>query len=175
LPPAGGSGVHRVLKLCKFLPEFGWDVEVLAPDDPKWVAHDPELEQEVPAGVVVHRARYVGPTHAQSSTDRIASARGWHTVTTRAAVAGRKLLLPDAAAPWAPFADRAGIRIVRDRGIDAVLTSSPPTSVHIAGNLISRRTGVPWVADFRDSWLTNPHRRYERRSVRYKRSLLRQI
>ena len=33
-PPAGGSGVHRVLKLCKYLPEFGWDVEVLAPDDP---------------------------------------------------------------------------------------------------------------------------------------------
>ena len=174
-PPAGGSGVHRVLKFCKYLPELGWDVDVLAPDDPKWVAHDPGLEQEVPPGVVVHRARYVGPDHARSSSDRIASAQGWDAVTARAAVAGRKLLLPDAAAPWVPFAARAGIRAVRERGIDAVLTSSPPTSVHIVGNLISRRTGVPWVADFRDSWLANPHRRYERRSVRTKRALLGQI
>jgi glycosyltransferase involved in cell wall biosynthesis len=174
-PPAGGSGVHRVLKLCKHLPELGWDVEVLAPDDPKWVARDADLEQEIPPGVVVHRARYVGPDHAQSSADRIAAARGRHAATARAAAAGRRLLLPDAAAPWVPFAARAGVRAVRERRIDAVLTSSPPTSVHIVGNLISRRTGVPWVADFRDSWLANPHRRYERRSVRTKRSLLSQI
>jgi glycosyltransferase involved in cell wall biosynthesis len=173
-PPAGGSGVHRVLKLCKYLPEFGWDVEVLAPDDPKWVAHDPGLEEEIPAGVEVHRARYVGPDHAQSSADRVATARGRQAVRARAAAAGRRML-PDAAAPWVPFAARTGIRVVRHRRIDAVLTSSPPTSVHIVGNLISRRAGVPWVADFRDSWLANPHRRYERRSVRYKRSLLGQI
>ena len=171
-PPAGGSGVHRVLKLCKYLPEFGWDVEVLAPDDPKWIAHDPSLEQDVPDGVVVHRARYVGPDLALSDADRIAAADGWHEVTARAAIAGRRLLLPDAAAPWIPFAVRTGVRAVRERRIDVVLTSSPPTSSHVVGNLISRRTGVPWVADFRDSWLANPHRRYERRSVRYKRSLL---
>ncbi|HEX2588507.1 MAG TPA: glycosyltransferase [Gaiellales bacterium] len=171
-PPAGGSGVHRVLKLCKYLPEFGWDVDVLAPDDAKWVAHDPTLEQDVPEGVVVHRARYIGPDHAQSGADKIAAAQGWHTVTARAAVASRRLLLPDAAAPWVPFAARTGIAAVRERGIDAVLTSSPPTSAHLIGNVISRRTGVPWVADFRDSWLANPHRRYERRTVRYKRSLL---
>ena len=30
-PPAGGGGVQRVLKLCKHLPAFGWDVDVLAP------------------------------------------------------------------------------------------------------------------------------------------------
>ena len=34
-----------------------------------------------------------------------------------------------------------------------------------------RRTGVRFVADFRDSWLANPHRRYERRSVRAKRAV----
>ncbi|HET6849219.1 MAG TPA: glycosyltransferase [Gaiellales bacterium] len=174
-PPAGGSGVHRVLKLCKYLPEFGWDVDVLAPDDPKWVAHDPSLDSKVPADVVVHRARYVGPDQAQSGTERIAAAEGWHALTARASLAGRRLLLPDPAAPWIPFAARTGIRAVRERGIDVVLTSSPPTSSHVVGNIISRRTGVPWVADFRDSWLANPHRRYERRSVRYKRSLLAQI
>jgi glycosyltransferase involved in cell wall biosynthesis len=39
------------------------------------------------------------------------------------------------------------------------------------GAAIARRTGVPLVTDFRDSWLANPHRRYERRSVRAKRAV----
>jgi glycosyltransferase involved in cell wall biosynthesis len=40
------------------------------------------------------------------------------------------------------------------------------------GNVVARRTGVPWIADLRDSWLANPHRRYDRRSVRAKRAVL---
>ena len=174
-PPAGGGGVQRVLKLCKHLPELGWDVEVLAPDDPKWVAHDPDLEAAVPDGVIVHRARYRGPSHARSSSERLASATGWRGIGTRGAVVGRKLLLPDAAVLWAPSAARAAVRIVHERKIDLVLTSSPPSSVHIVGNRVTRRTGIPWIADFRDSWLANPHRRYERRSVRAKREILEQI
>jgi glycosyltransferase involved in cell wall biosynthesis len=174
-PPAGGSGVQRVLKLCKHLPEFGWQVDVLAPDDPKWVAHDPDLAASVPEQTVVHRARYRGPSHARSSSDRLAGAHGWRGLGTRGAVLGRKMLLPDAAVPWAPGAARAALRIVRERKIDVILTSSPPSSVHIVGSYVTRRTGIPWIADLRDSWLANPHRRYERRMVQVKRKLLEQI
>jgi glycosyltransferase involved in cell wall biosynthesis len=63
---------------------------------------------------------------------------------------------------------RAAVRIVREREIDVLLTTSPPSSAHVIGAAVARRTGVRWVADFRDSWLANPHRRYERRSVRAK-------
>ena len=66
---------------------------------------------------------------------------------------------------------RAGTRVVREREIDVVLSTSPPNSVHVIGAAIARRTGVPFVADFRDSWLANPHRRYDRRSVRAKRAV----
>ena len=47
-PPAGGGGVQRVLKLCRHLPELGIDVDVLAPDDPKWSAVDPGLAADIP-------------------------------------------------------------------------------------------------------------------------------
>jgi glycosyltransferase involved in cell wall biosynthesis len=170
-PPAGGGGVQRVLKLCKHLPEVGWDVEMLAPDDPKWSAHDPGLAAEVPADTVVHRAAYHGPSHTQSAVERLAAARGLRGVATRGSVYGRRLLLPDAEVVWVPSAVRRAARIVRDRRIDLVLTTSPPVSVHLIGSIVARRTGVPWVADLRDSWLANPHRRYENRSVRAKRSV----
>ena len=171
-PPAGGGGVQRVLKLCKHLPAFGWDVDVLAPDDPKWVAHDPGLAAEIPAGTVVHRARYRGPSDERPAADVLAGADGLRGVATRAGLYGRQLLVPDPRVVWVPDAARAAVRIVRERSASVVLTTSPPSSAHMIGNLVARRTGVPWIADLRDSWLANPHRRYDRRSVRAKRALL---
>ena len=76
-PPAGGGGVQRVLKLCKHLPAFGWDVDVLAPDDPTWVAHDPGLAAEIPSGTVVHRARYRGPPARDGRVACAASIAKW--------------------------------------------------------------------------------------------------
>ena len=171
-PPAGGGGVQRVLKLCKHLPAFGWDVDVLAPDDPKWVAHDPGLAAEIPAGTVVHRARYRGPSDERPAADVLAGAEGLRGVATRAGLYGRQLLVPDPRVVWVPDAARAAVRIVRERSANVVLTTSPPSSAHMIGNLVARRTGVPWIADLRDSWLANPHRRYDRRSVRAKRAVL---
>jgi glycosyltransferase involved in cell wall biosynthesis len=171
-PPAGGGGVQRVLKLCKHLPAFGWDVDVLAPDDPKWVAHDPGLAAEIPSGTVVHRARYRGPSDERPAADVLAGATGLRRAATRAGLYGRQLLLPDPRVVWVPDAARAAVRIVRERSASVVLTTSPPSSAHLIGNLVARRTGVPWVADLRDSLLANPHRRYERRTVRAKRAVL---
>jgi glycosyltransferase involved in cell wall biosynthesis len=170
-PPAGGGGVQRVLKLCRHLPELGIDVDVLAPDDPKWSAVDPGLAADVPPETTVHRARYRGPSHAQTPAARLATAHGVGAIGVRAALLGRSLLLPDPEIAWLPDAVRAGTRAVREREIDVVLSTSPPNSVHVVGAAIARRTGVPHVADFRDSWLANPHRRYERRSVRAKRAV----
>jgi glycosyltransferase involved in cell wall biosynthesis len=170
-PPAGGGGVQRVLKLCRHLPELGIDVDVLAPDDPKWSAVDPGLAAEIPPATTVHRARYRGPSHAQTPAARSAAARGAGAIGVRAALLGRRLLLPDPEIAWFPDAVRGGARAVREREIDVVLSTSPPNSVHLVGAAIARRTGVPHVADFRDSWLANPHRRYERRSVRAKRAV----
>src|SRR5204863_7480308 len=62
----------------------------------------------------------------------------------------------------------AAVRIVRSEGIDVVLTTSPPNSVHLIGAAVKRTTGVRWVADLRDSIAAHPHRRVERTTVRVK-------
>jgi glycosyltransferase involved in cell wall biosynthesis len=169
-PPAGGGGVQRVLALCRNLPDLGFEVHVLAPDDPKWEAHDPGLLDEVPASTIVHRARYRGPSQRQSPAARLAEAEGAHRLALRGRLAGRRLLLPDPEVVWWPDAVRVGTRVAREHHIDAVLSTSPPASVHLIGAAIARRAGARLVTDFRDSWLAHPHRRYERRSVRAKRA-----
>jgi glycosyltransferase involved in cell wall biosynthesis len=164
-PPAGGGGVQRTLKTAAHLPALGIETHVLAPDDPKWVHRDDELE--APTQAWVHRARYVGP-RGRRPADELHGTAGLARLGVQARLFGRRLLVPDENVPWNLTAIPAAIRIARAEGIDAVLTTSPPSSVHFVGAAVKRATGARWVADLRDSLVAHPHRRAERRLVRIK-------
>lgn len=164
-PPAGGGGVQRPLKFATHLPALGIETHVLAPSDPKWIHRDEEALP--PPQAVVHRARFVGP-HARKPAEELHGTGGLERLARQTSLAGRRLLLPDASVAWNLTAVPQAIRIVRRESIDVVLTTSPPSSVHLVGATVERATGIPWVADLRDSIVAHPHRRAERRSVRLK-------
>lgn len=54
---------------------------------------------------------------------------------------------------WARRAAKLGRRLARHRDYDAVIVSTPPNLHHLAGVWISRRTGIPYIADYRDPWI----------------------
>ena len=165
-PPAGGGGVQRTLKTATHLPGLGIETHVLAPDDPKWVHRDDELQP--PTQAWMHRARYVGP-RGRLPAQELHGKQGLERAGVQARLFGRRLLVPDENVTWNLTAIPAAIRIVRREGIDAVLTTSPPSSVHFVGAAVKRATGIPWVADLRDSLVAHPHRRGdERRLARIK-------
>jgi glycosyltransferase involved in cell wall biosynthesis len=164
-PPSGGGGVQRTLKTAAHLPALGIETHVLAPDDPKWVHRDDELEP--PTQAWVHRARYLGP-RGRRPADELHGTSGLARLGVQARLFGRRLLVPDENVPWNLTAIPAAIRIARREGIDVVLTTSPPSSVHFVGAAVKRATGARWVADLRDSLVAHPHRRAERRLVRIK-------
>jgi len=171
-PPAGGGGVQRPLKLATHLPSLGIETHVLAPDDPKWLHRDEELRP--PTQAFVHRARYLGPK-ARLPSEELRGLTGVDLALAQARLAGRRLLLPDASVTWAPTAIPAAVRIVRSEGIDAVLTTSPPLSMNLIGASVKKLTGVPWVADQRDSLVQNADRRFERRTVQAKEKALQRV
>jgi len=164
-PPAGGGGVQRPLKFATHLPALGIETHVLAPSDPKWIHRDEETLP--PPEATVHRARFLGPQGRQPA-EELHGKRGAERLGRQASLAGRRLLLPDAAVSWNLTAIPQAIRIVRREHIDVVVTTSPPSSVHFVGAAVKRATGIPWVADLRDSIVAHPHRRAERRVVRVK-------
>jgi glycosyltransferase involved in cell wall biosynthesis len=65
------------------------------------------------------------------------------------------LLFPEGAIAWVPFAVRAGVKAGRGGRFDVIYSSASPISAHVAAGLIKGRTGLPWVADFRDPWIGN--------------------
>jgi glycosyltransferase involved in cell wall biosynthesis len=164
-PPAGGGGVQRPLKFATHLPALGIETHVLAPEDPKWLHRDDELP--MPTQAWVHRVRFVGP-RGRKVAEELHGTEGVERALVQAKSLGRRLLFPDENVTWNVTAIPAALRIVRSEGIDVVLTTSPPGSLHLLGAAVKRATGVKWVADLRDSLVAHPHRRSESALVRAK-------
>ncbi len=164
-PPAGGGGVQRPLKLAQYLPALGIETHVLAPDDPRWVHRDDGLR--VPTQAWVHRARYLGPGGGKPA-DALRGKQGLERAATQVRLLGRRLLVPDESVGWNVTAIPAAIRLVRRHGIDWVITTSPPGSVHLIGAAVQRATGARWLADLRDSLVAHPHRRADSAATKAK-------
>ncbi len=164
-PPTGGGGVQRPLKFATHLPALGIETHVLTPSNSKWIHQDEETHP--PAEAVVHRTRFIGPK-GRKPAEELHGTSGVNRLARQTRLASRRLLLPDAAVSWNLTAIPAAIRIVRRERIDVVVTTSPPSSVHFVGAAVARATGIPWVADLRDSIVAHPHRHAERRAVQIK-------
>ena len=155
-PPASGGGVQRPLKFATHLPALGIETHVLAPEDPQWSHRDDDLSP--PTQAWVHRVRYFGP-RGRKPGEELPARTGLDRALVQARSLPRRLLVPDENVSWNLTAIPAAIRIVRQEGIDIVLTTSPPSSVHLIGAAVKKATGVPWVADLRDSLVMHPERR----------------
>jgi glycosyltransferase involved in cell wall biosynthesis len=155
-PPAGGAGVQRPLKFATHLPGLGIETHVLAPDDPKWIHTDAELQ--APTQAWVHRARNLSP-RGRRPAEELHGRTGLDLAGRRARLLLRRFLVPDENVAWNLTALPAALRIARAEQIDAVITTSPPPSVHLIGAAVKRTLGIPWIADLRDSLVAHPHRR----------------
>jgi glycosyltransferase involved in cell wall biosynthesis len=61
---------------------------------------------------------------------------------------------------WCPYATKAGIELMQREKIDAIISSSPPETTHLAAKELKSRFNIPWVADFRDLWTQFHNYRY---------------
>ncbi|HUF10771.1 MAG TPA: glycosyltransferase [Rhodothermales bacterium] len=163
-PPSGGSGVQRWLKLCKYLPEFGWEPIVYTPENPDASLTDPSLaanirtDQRVIKHPIVEPRRIygkvIGKGKGGADSDEILyldpSQRSWKQ---NALVWARSnLLIPDARSLWIRPSVRFLSGYLRDNPVDAIISTGPPHSMHVIARNVKRKLGLPWIADFRDPW-----------------------
>lgn len=134
-PPLRGiSGIQRTLCFAKYLPRHGWDPIVLSvsPSAYELVAPTDPEKREFP--FEVHRAYGMDVANAFKLFKRYP----------------RNLALPDRWKSWRYFAVRAALKLVRERQIDVVWSTFPIATAHRIGMDVEYRTGIPWVAEFRD-------------------------
>jgi len=171
-PPGGGPGVQRVLKHVTYLRQFGWTPIVLTVQDGDFPARDESLLEKVPSDVRVVRVPIIEPytlyrkfmgrkgaavdVNVNKSSDQRS---GWKEHLSEFIRA--TFFIPDARIGWLRAATRKAEELIHQEGISAIYTSSPPYTCALIGRNAKRRTGLPWVAGFRDPWtefLTTPDR-----------------
>lgn len=169
-PPSGGPGVQRVLKMIRYLPDFGWEPVVLTVREGSFPARDESLLAEIPKGIHVERTRIVEPyafyrriTGMRQPIDiAVLSDRQRGDWRHRLAQWIRAtFFIPDARVGWLLHAIPAGARLIRRFNIEVIYTSSPPYTCALIGHTLHRRTRVPWIMELRDPWtgfLTTPQR-----------------
>jgi glycosyltransferase involved in cell wall biosynthesis len=158
-PPVGGAGVQRVLKLVKYLPQYGVSASVLTARDPSVPILDTSLERDVPPGTEVLRVRTLEPGYGAKKIAWQASANASQSLASRfkrsAVGLGRSLLVPDPQVLWLPAAHRALFRrLGSQRADDVVFISGPPFSQFLLAPLARSWPGTALVLDYRDEWST---------------------
>lgn len=133
-PLSGSSGLQRTLRFAQYLPEFGWKPIVLTVRPEAYEQTDEHSLAQIPSGCEVVRTRCL-------DASRHLSIRGRYP--TLAA-------LPDRWASWHFWAVRTARTLCRDRGIRALWSTYPIATAHKIGATVAQRTGLPWIADFRD-------------------------
>ncbi|MFM8451027.1 MAG: glycosyltransferase [Haliscomenobacter sp.] len=161
-PPSGGPGVQRMLKLVKYLPTQGWEPIVLTVAEGSYPAIDTSLLKEVPEDCQVYATKsieFFSLFKVLTGRKKDAPIEPFLMGQKRQSVAEKlafwvrqNMLIPDARIGWIPFAVEEGKKIIEREKPALILSSGPPSSIHLSAKRLARLSGLPWVADFRDPW-----------------------
>jgi glycosyltransferase involved in cell wall biosynthesis len=133
-PLAGSSGIQRTLRFARHLPDAGWEPLVLTTIPGAYERTSPDLDAEIPRELIVRRAFALDAARQLSVLGRYP----------------RLLARPDRWATWRFDAVRVGMRMIRTFRPDAIWSTYPIATAHCIGQRLHDRSGLPWVADFRD-------------------------
>lgn len=152
-----------MLKLVKYIRQFGWEPIVYTAKDAEYPVIDESLFKDIPEGVTVLRKeirepyslykRFIG----QKKNTRVYS--GFLSENKKSSLAQRisvwlrgNLFIPDARMWWIKPSVKFLTRYLKENPVDAILSSGPPHTTHMIARGVKRKLNIPWLADFRDPW-----------------------
>jgi glycosyltransferase involved in cell wall biosynthesis len=133
-PLAGSSGIQRTLRFVQHLPALGWDPVVLTVRPEAYDRTGDDLSAEVLPNVHVER------TFALDAARQLSIAGRYPAFAAR----------PDRWMSWRFSAVAAGMRLIRRFEPQVIWSTYPIATAHVIGRILHRRSGLPWIADFRD-------------------------
>lgn len=161
-PPAGGPGVQRWLKFVTYLREFNIEPVVYIPENPSYPLVDQSLVAEVPQELQIIKQPIFEPyrfaeifSKADSKTISsgiIAKEQEQSALQKLMLYIRGNFFIPDARKFWIKPSVAYLKSILAKEEFDTLITTGPPHSLHLIGLELQKRTGIKWIADFRDPW-----------------------
>lgn len=152
-PPIANSGTQRPLKFAKYLAAYGWEPTVITASQFGGHHTDHGLVADLPGNVNVIRV----PMLNEEIGDRIARLTGGGRLGQKLGDAvrwrmQRRRRSPDLYASWKPTVVREATKLLASTRFDAIYATGFPWTSLLIGCELSKSTGIPLVADFRDLW-----------------------
>jgi glycosyltransferase involved in cell wall biosynthesis len=162
-PPSAGGGIQRWLKFSKYLPEYGWQPIIFTPEDPDFQIKDPSLAADISEETEVLKFpiwepyslfdNISGHSNKKNRQQGVLEGSGKSFFSGLSRWIRGNVFIPDPKVSWVRPSVGFLIEYIRDNSIDHVVTTGPPHSMHLIGLKLKRKTGVCWIADFRDPWV----------------------
>lgn len=174
-PPSNEVGALRWAGMARHLAEAGWGLDIIALDPGQLHTRNPESLAALPAGTRLFGVPDTPPPvdrlvqvlvrvrnrlrRSRGAADRRQAGAVLASEAGRGRPTGRMLL--DAFHAWREYARgfrwarcaaAVGMRVYQPGVHQWVACTSPPHMAHEAGRRIAGRTGIPFLADFRDPW-----------------------
>ncbi|KAF0194848.1 MAG: group 1 glycosyl transferase [Bacteroidetes bacterium] len=162
-PPSGGAGVQRWLKFVKYLREFGLEPVIYTPENPEFPSLDESLFKDIPEGIEIVRTpiwepyRFYKKLIGAGKNERINA--GFLSEKKRPGMAEKfsiwlrgNFFIPDARKFWIRPSVNFLVKYLAQKPVDAIVSTGPPHSMHMIALGVKKKTGIPWLADFRDPW-----------------------
>ncbi len=160
-PPAGGAPINRILKFYQYLPEFGYEPVILTTESGDFPFEDKSLLDEVRPETRIYRSKGLSLHKIFSSVSPKSKKNFVPYGFTDASKSSfmdklsrwvKYNFIPDTRFPWYFSTVSKAVKIIKDENIELIFSSSPPQTNHLIARKVARKTGLPWVADFRDPW-----------------------
>lgn len=188
-PPIMSAASARIGKFAKYLPEYGWNPVILTVNPKEILAKGIPVEMDEGR---IYRTSYHDPvgllsrppdrprTHVNDSNP--SQKATWK----RNFREGLKKIspftiqrMPDRMLGWYFYALKEARKILERENIDAIFSSHPPPVSHLVASKIHKKSGLPWVADYRDLWAGSTLRPYpmwlERLERGFEKKILRKV
>jgi glycosyltransferase involved in cell wall biosynthesis len=163
-PPSGGSGVQRWVKFVKYLVKNGWDPIIYTPENPEYPSLDNSLLNEIPKNITVIKTPIWEPFNLYK---KIANRKNPENINAGFLTEhGKKnkwiealsiwirgnFFIPDARKYWIKPSIKFLNNYLNNNSVDLIVSTGPPHSMHMIAQGVKKKTGIPWLADFRDPW-----------------------
>lgn len=133
-PLSGSTGIQRTLRFAEHLPRFGWHPVILTINPWAYESKSESMGNEALEGVPIYRAFGLDAARHLSLFGRYP----------------RALAVPDRWASWRLRAVPMALKIIKRHRINVIWSTFPIATAHWIGLHVSLRSGLPWVAEFRD-------------------------
>jgi len=134
-PVRVSSGIQRTLKFANYLLDHDWKALVLTVDPRAYDNINSDQMREIPSKVVVKRAFALDTARHLSLKGRYL---GW-------------MALPDRWVSWCVGGVCSGLALIKQYRPKVLWSTYPIATAHLLGLILHRLSGIPWIADFRDS------------------------